>query len=56
MREQPIGFRVQLLNHSDTAAVALNVQNFALYTAVHKAVSLKLYTIKSDSNHYTYAC
>lgn len=31
MREKPIGFRVQLLNHSDTAAYATLTRNVTLF-------------------------
>lgn len=54
MREKPIGFRVQLLNHSDTAAYATYRLNSTLLVHFNIRIAVILNEIKYVSIFYSY--
>lgn len=54
MREKPIGFRVQLLNHSDTAAYATYRLNSLLLNYFNIKMTIILNKIKYVSIFYSY--
>lgn len=54
MREKPIGFRVQLLNHSDTAAYATYRLNSTLLVHFDIKIAVILNKIKYISIFYSY--